>query len=322
MDEPVLRPILHPYPDALPDDALVQTYSIEELIAEKTRALYERSRPRDLYDVVYIISNSGATIPLAHARDVFGEKCVAKQIPTPTVAELVALVVASDEMRSEWGNMLAHQLPALPPIDGMLARLADVLDWLEPVTGAVVAAASLPPLALAPDQTILAPAPSRLWRVGIPVEAIRFAGANHLLIQFQYKGTLRTIEAYSLRRSTRGNTLLYGWELSTATIKAFDVAKISSVTTTTRTFVPRYRVEFTGSGTLNQFIPMTAAPTTRGFSRVARGAAPRGPVYIFRCPICQKEFRRRRNDGALRRHKMSDGITYCPSHRGYLEQVV
>lgn len=35
----------------------VLTYSLEELLAEKTRALYERARPRDLYVVVYLLEN-------------------------------------------------------------------------------------------------------------------------------------------------------------------------------------------------------------------------------------------------------------------------
>ena len=55
IDEPVLRRVLHPYPDELPVDSLVQTYSMEELIAEKVRALVERTRPRDLYDVVCVL---------------------------------------------------------------------------------------------------------------------------------------------------------------------------------------------------------------------------------------------------------------------------
>jgi predicted nucleotidyltransferase component of viral defense system len=46
------RPILHPYSDADQLHVEVQAYSIVELLAEKTRALAERCRPRDLYDVV------------------------------------------------------------------------------------------------------------------------------------------------------------------------------------------------------------------------------------------------------------------------------
>src|SRR5439155_22091038 len=44
---PVRRTIFHPYTDNLPSELAVQCYALEELLAEKTRALYERTRPRD-----------------------------------------------------------------------------------------------------------------------------------------------------------------------------------------------------------------------------------------------------------------------------------
>ena len=55
IDEAADRPVLHPYPDTLPSGTTVRTYSFHELLAEKTRALLERSRPRDLYDIVHLI---------------------------------------------------------------------------------------------------------------------------------------------------------------------------------------------------------------------------------------------------------------------------
>lgn len=108
VDEPVLRRVLHPYPDELPADTLVQTYSMEELIAEKTRALYERSRPRDLYDVVFILGGDSHGIDLTHAREVFGEKCGAKQLTIPSLRDMLELVERAEELRTEWAKMLAH----------------------------------------------------------------------------------------------------------------------------------------------------------------------------------------------------------------------
>ncbi len=49
---PVLRPISHDYPDLLPAPGQVRCYSFEEVFAEKLRAMGQRSRPRDLYDIV------------------------------------------------------------------------------------------------------------------------------------------------------------------------------------------------------------------------------------------------------------------------------
>ena len=54
------REINHPYSDALKADVLV--YQLEEIIAEKLRALFERTRPRDMYDVWYMIDKSDKRI--------------------------------------------------------------------------------------------------------------------------------------------------------------------------------------------------------------------------------------------------------------------
>ena|SRR5438093_8100435 len=67
LDKATRRSIFHPYPDDLPDGAQVSAYSLAELFAEKTRALYERTRPRDLYDVVFLLANRAEAIDFDHA---------------------------------------------------------------------------------------------------------------------------------------------------------------------------------------------------------------------------------------------------------------
>ena len=52
--EPVMRKVHHPYSDNPADGIEVLCYCFEEVFAEKTRALKERLRPRDLYDVVHL----------------------------------------------------------------------------------------------------------------------------------------------------------------------------------------------------------------------------------------------------------------------------
>jgi predicted nucleotidyltransferase component of viral defense system len=51
---PALRPIGHQYTDAPLPAPGIRCYSLVELFAEKLRALSERCRPRDLYDVVHM----------------------------------------------------------------------------------------------------------------------------------------------------------------------------------------------------------------------------------------------------------------------------
>jgi predicted nucleotidyltransferase component of viral defense system len=319
VDEPVLRRVLHSYPDDLPADTLVQTYSMEELVAEKVRALYERFRPRDLYDVVYVLGDSAHGIDLLHAREVFEEKCAAKQLACPSSTDIIALVERSDELRAEWANMLAHQLPRLPPINGMLARLAAALAWLTPIPVAVRTAP--PPLPAPATESIVAPDSARLWRSGVPLEAVRFAGANHLLVRFLYSGKVRTLEPYSLRRSGRGNLLLYGWELESGQIKAFDVAKISQLSTTDRSFTPRYRVEFSPGAAVAAPMLSSVPRVRRMSTRPSRVRRHSGSTYVYVCPVCNREFRHQRRDPTLRRHKTSEAGWYCSGRGGHLVRV-
>jgi predicted nucleotidyltransferase component of viral defense system len=253
--EPVLAPatrrsIFHPYPDGPLTDARVRTYTLEELFAEKTRALLERTRPRDLYDVVYLLENQPETIDLDGARGFFRMKCAAKGIAAPSAARLVEHIRASAELRSEWSNMLAHQLPALPPVESMLGRLPELLHWIEaPV---VLPGARLAAVPMEDGEQVVATPSAHFWGGGVPLEAVRFAGANRLLIEFTYDGRRRRVEPYSLRRASTGNLLLYAWEHGAGHIKAFNVVKIHDIQTTDVAFAPRYRIELTASGAVTK----------------------------------------------------------------------
>jgi hypothetical protein len=300
-------------------EAGVKTYTLEELLAEKTRALVERCRPRDLYDVVYIIGN--ATPEIAHARDLFREKCSAKSIAAPNAAGVLSVVAASAELHSEWASMLGHQLPQLPPIETVLARVPAALRWLEPEK--IVAAPALLAVPARGGEVFVASASIGHWHNASGLEQIRFAGANRLIVQFRYSGRVRSVEPYSLRRSSKGNVLLHAWEIESNHIKAFDVTKIDEVRVSDRGFAPRYQVEFTAGGSVNIAVPtitLTGSSTPRRYLRSRRGAS--GPTYVFTCPVCGKEFRHRRNDAALRRHKTKDGAWYCTGRRGYLNRVI
>jgi predicted nucleotidyltransferase component of viral defense system len=254
---PAKRPIYHPYPDEFPPDTTVSSYCLEELFAEKTRALHERTRPRDLYDVVQLAENYAEAVDFSAARVLFRTKCSSKGIAAPSCAALVAQVQASAELEADWNAMLAHQLPALPPLAGIRVRIAAALAWIDepaPTAGEAPAVylptgpssslpAPLPRLAAAADEEIVAPPGVTFWGGQGPLELIRFAGANRLMISFSYNGKHRIAEPYSLRRAGTGNLLLYTWEQGTGDIRAFKVTEISGLAVTERAFVPRYSIE-------------------------------------------------------------------------------
>ncbi len=55
----VVRKVHHPYSDLLDEGIQIRCYCFEEVFAEKVRALAERERPRDLYDVVHLYRHDG-----------------------------------------------------------------------------------------------------------------------------------------------------------------------------------------------------------------------------------------------------------------------
>ena len=316
--------VFHPYPDELPTGRQVTAYALDELFAEKLRALIERARPRDLYDVVFILENHSGSLHLDLARDLYREKCRAKGLDPPTSAEIVAVVRANEELVSEWSNMLAYQLPQLPPFPPMLDRLATLLAWLEtPVAAPAPALTALP---RPTGESVVAPAGGTYWGSSVPIEVIRFAGANLLLIQFSYHGRSRVAEPYSLRRAQTGNLLLYAWERGAPTIKAFKVSEMSGTRATSEPFTPRYRVELTASGPLRA-LPTSSGPrfstrwTGRARSSTRASRRSRGPVYVFLCPSCGREFRHMTNHSRLRRHQTTFG-TSCSGRRGTLVRTL
>jgi predicted nucleotidyltransferase component of viral defense system len=243
---PERRGIFHPYPDALPVGSTVSCYPLDEVVAEKTRALLERTRPRDLYDVVLILENHTADLNLVRVREVLEQKCAAKGLPLPTRDSLLSVVRSDGELASEWQNMLGHQLPALPELAALLDRLPDVLEWLDEKRPAIVPRRPLASASVgASAPRLVAPRSSTYWGVGQPLEAVRFAGTNRLMIEFDYHGRARVVEPYSLRRPATGNLLLYAHEIAAGHVKAFKVSEMRNVRVASQAFTPRWAVEFT-----------------------------------------------------------------------------
>lgn len=254
----VQREIFHPYSDALPERVRVTSYSTAELVAEKTRALFERSRPRDLYDVIQLGEIELPAEETARLRAVAVRKFESKGLNLPSASELESAVRANGELTSEWSNMLAHQLPALPALEDQLARLPRALAWLEETaTRTTASAASRGPrpsaIPLAAGDRIITARSIRSWGSGSPIETIRFAAANRLLVEFSYHGSRRVVEPYSLRVKGTGNLLLYAWEVrkgasTTNDIRAYKVGEVADAKALTTSFNPRFLVEFMDVG--------------------------------------------------------------------------
>ncbi len=125
--DPVIREVHHPYSD-LPEDGIqIKSYCFEEVFAEKIRALAERKRPSDLYDVVHLYRHDELDPDQSLILNTLEKKCAFKQIPVPT-RDTFRNHPERDELESEWENMLAHQLLALPPFNQFWQALPEVIE--------------------------------------------------------------------------------------------------------------------------------------------------------------------------------------------------
>jgi len=315
---PVDRPVSHPYSDAPEDGLMARCYSYEEVFAEKVRALVERARPRDLYDVINLFRHDEFHPAGQVIHETLTKKCAFKGIPFPGIGTLAPL---HEELVADWPVMLAHQLPSLPPVEAFWSELPALFAWIEegqprPVAGAYP---------LAAGDIVIRPPAGTLSVPGMvstaPIEAIRFAASNRLCVELDYtdeqgKRRVRIIEPYSLRRTQAGDIVLHAVRSDNQQHRSYRIDRIRGARTTQQPFTPRYAIELTPTG------PISAPPTTSTprisaprVSTLSRSVARKGPVYVYQCGYCNKKFEHSARDPKLREHKTKDGWP-CPGRHG------
>jgi len=114
-DEPILleprtRDIFHPYSDTLQGNGQGICYSIDEVVAEKLRALKQRSytAPRDFYDLFYL-TQSFSKEDWERVIPVFLKKMEHKKLPYQQPTDIIdeAKVV---HVKRAWNTSVAHQI--------------------------------------------------------------------------------------------------------------------------------------------------------------------------------------------------------------------
>jgi predicted DNA-binding transcriptional regulator YafY len=142
--------------------------------------------------------------------------------------------------------MLAHQLPRpLPPFVDFWNALDPFFAWLGGAPPRVLHRAEQGN-DLDPGWT--APRAIASWRRRVPLEIIRFAGANRLKVEIDYRAEQgrqgpRVVEPYALRRTQAGNLVLFVVN-DRRELRSYRVDRIAAVRPTTEPFTPRYVVEF------------------------------------------------------------------------------
>lgn len=247
VDVPQVRTVHHGYTDSANPPPAVLCYTINEILAEKTRALVQRNgRSRDVYDVVNISRNFRDSINPDRAREIAVQKFQFRNLPPPSVDRILEAI---DEgvLRANWQQELGHQINALPPVEAFLLDLRDSLAWwLQPD----IAKPRLPRMPNAQGRSVPRILfPSTTWQAGpAALDRIRYAAHNRLCAIVTYKNSVRIVEPYSLRYPSTGNENLHVWELEKDGIpvndhKTYKTHEIESASVSNRPFVPRWEVE-------------------------------------------------------------------------------
>jgi predicted nucleotidyltransferase component of viral defense system len=298
---PVRREVFHPYSDRPEGGIWANCYAYEEAFGEKLRALGERTRPRDLYDVVNLYRHTDSRPTAAVLLDVLRQKCDYKALPVPT---LQTLAPHRPALEATWADMLSHQLPILPPLNDFWDALPDIFNWL-------MSGAPIPQRALIQSGVGEVPVSTRVLPMNIPprsrsnLEIIRFAAANYLCVDLVYENSVRRIEPYSLRQTAEGYYVLGAIRNDSGEYRSYRVDRIQGATVTSQVFTPRYAVELTSVGPL----PVATSNAMPRMSKIRHAVKTRheGPTYIYRCTVCGKTFNRRTMDGSLNAHKNRQG---------------
>lgn len=323
----VLRSVMHSYSDDIPKTAQVRCYSFDEVFAEKIRAMGQRCRPRDLYDIIKLFWREDLQAEPGHIKKVLQEKCAHKNIAIPTF-DVIDNSPQKAELISEWKNMLAHQLQVLPPFEQYWEELPKLIAWIEGVF------TPKPLVAISSEGDGWSPPPI-MWvsGTGLSLEPIRFAAVNHLCVELEYMkqgAEFKTylIEPYSLRRTQDSNLVLHAIRKDVNGHRAFRIDWIRKIKVSNQTFKPQYKIEFAPTGTIgaqptarksdNGISSYSSSwATRRSPSKRRKTANPWGQKYIFQCNTCQKKLTKSTNDPELRPHKNPWGSP-CSGRTGWL----
>lgn len=322
---PVDRKIFHGYSDDPENGISAKCYSFEELFAEKVRALAQRGRPRDLYDVVNLFRNDNIPAPSV-LRDLLGKKCAFKNIAIPT---LNSILLFKDELLANWEPMLAHQLPSLLKIDTYLDALPEFFSWLDGISasGGPMTTASSVLKSVSTQGDVYRPRYGHLRLTntrGGSLEIIRFAAGNRLCVDLRYEGSIRRIEPYSLRETQAGQILLYAVKSQTGEIRSYRIDRIEGASVTNQVFRPRYLVELSPSSQPSaprRFGSSSSLGLPRPTTKSRRTRSTFSPKYQYRCSYCGKTFTKGTYNSSLNPHKNKNGYP-CPGRTGYFIKTV
>ncbi|MHB1293459.1 MAG: nucleotidyl transferase AbiEii/AbiGii toxin family protein [Anaerolineae bacterium] len=106
----------------------VLTYALEEILAEKARAILERGKARDYYDVWRLLKEKSVSFVPATSCTTLVAKCAHKGLLPPSIEQFFSVPMLA-QAQAYWESDLANQVKPqfLPPWEQVVAELYPLL---------------------------------------------------------------------------------------------------------------------------------------------------------------------------------------------------
>ena len=115
------KKVFHSYSDEL--NAEIEVYSLEEIFAEKIRALIQRTRVRDLYDTVMLYDFINKDKVLQILDEKFGFKGV--------ILDTSSLIKRKDDFSNAWDRSLKHQFNIIPDFEIFFNKVIKIISEIK-----------------------------------------------------------------------------------------------------------------------------------------------------------------------------------------------
>lgn len=123
------RILFHPYSDAEDCITEVNVYALEEILAEKLRAIIQRTRARDLYDVWFLLKFHINSFKREELTALFLRKCAYKKIRYKSIRDF-GFKGRKEDFVNAWRTSLQNQLRDLPDAEVVITETKSLLESL------------------------------------------------------------------------------------------------------------------------------------------------------------------------------------------------
>jgi predicted nucleotidyltransferase component of viral defense system len=98
----------------------VTSYALEEIMAEKIRSLFQRTRSRDLYDIGQLADR----VNREDVKSILLKKCEKKGV----IVDLTLLNQKRDQFAAAWNVSLRHQMRDIPDFDEAFEKMLNEIE--------------------------------------------------------------------------------------------------------------------------------------------------------------------------------------------------